>query len=455
MSEILSLPVWTNSDVFKAVLEFDNGGTYTAISDNFSESHVLSGLDVTESSAITSGNPTGILEPNYCNLRIIDFTNSLLSTNTSSPYYGYMRNGVKVNLYVSYDGGEFEPFGVYYTDDWSSEKSNGGYSEVSLSCVDNLEYIGNKELPALPAYSGVNVVDMIKNILTGIGLSEDEFHIDESLSLTMIYAVTKSTTVREALNSISQALLARIYTDRSGVIQIVPALPTKEIKYKLNDLYIESFNVKHNKISQYNKVKLLYNKVDNRPADTILELNNVLLSPGLNEFKNLQINSNILSIDGVFVSAEADEVSNLDKIEFINYTAYQGGIDIFIFSNKTEDFYANLEVIGRITGITDAYVESEIKGTDVKVANTLTLENPVIQDVNVAQNYVNNVALYLQSMEQEVVFSGSLSSCLGVQDYIQIESDDKTVAGTYLITQINMVEGEAYSVSVTAVKIKG
>lgn len=454
MSEKQALPIWTNNETYKAILEFDNGTTYTAISDN-SESHVLSGFDITESSAITSGNPTGILEPNYANLRIIDFSNALLSTNRGSSHYGYMRNGVKCSLYVSYDGGEYEPFGVYYTEDWQSEKSNGGYSEVSLSCVDNLEYIGNKELPALPAYSGVNVIDMLRNIFLGIGLTEDEFHIDDSLSLTMIYAVTKSTTVREALNSISQALLARIYTDRSGVIQVVPAIPTQVVKYTLDDLYIESFNVQHNRISQYNKVKLLYNKVDNRPADTILELNNVLLTAGLNELKNLQINNNILSIDGVFVTTEADDVSNLDKIEYIDYTAYQGGIDISIFSNKTEDFYVNIEVIGRITGITDAYVESVITGTDAKIANTLTLENPVIQDVNAAQNYVNNVALYLSSMSQQVVFSGSLCSMLGVQDYIEITSEDSSVAGIYLITQLNIVEGEAYELTATAVKIKG
>lgn len=454
MADIQSLPIWTNNEVYKLVIEFDNGGTYTALSDNDSNS-VLNSLDITESSAITSGNPTGILEPNYANFKIIDFSDTLLSTNQVSPYFGYMRNGVKCSLYVSYDGGEFEPFGVYYTEDWQSEKSNGGYSEVSLSCVDNLEYIGNKELPPLPAYSGVNVIDMVKNIFKGIGLSEADYHIDETLSLTMIYAVTKSTTVREALNSISQALIARIYTDRAGIIQVVPAIPTKEVKYKVEDLYIESFNVQHNRISQYNKVKLLYNKIDNRPADTILELNNIHIIPGLNELKNLQINSNILSIDGVFITTEADEVSNLDKIEYIDYTAYQGGIDIAIFSNKTEGFYGNLEVIGRITGITDAFVESEIKGTDAKIANTLTLENPVIQDVGVAQTYVNNVAAYLSSMSQQVVFGGALCSMLGVQDYIEILSEDSTVAGTYLITQVNIVDGEAYGLTATAVKIKG
>ena len=139
----------------------------------------------------------------------------------------------------------------------------------------------------------------------------------------------------------------------------------------------------------------------------------------------------------------------------MDYTAYQGGIDIVIFSNKAEEFYGNLEVIGRITGITDAFVESEIKGTDAKIANTLTLENPVIQDVGVAQNYVNNVALYLSSMSQQVVFGGSLCSMLGVQNYIEITSDDSTVAGTYLITGLNIVEGEAYGLTATAVKIKG
>ena len=453
MSEIVKLPIWTNNETYKAILTFDSGSTYTALSDN-SETNVLSSLDLTESSAITSGNPVGIMEPNYANLRIVDFTNNLLSTNKQSPYYHYMRNGVRIDLFVSYDGGSYEPFGVYYTDDWQSEKANGGYSEVSLSCVDNLEYIGNKELPPLPAYAGVNVVDLLKNIFLGIGLKESDFHIDESLSLTMVYALTKSSTVRDALNSIAQALTARIYTDRAGIIQVVPALPEKEIKYELDDIYIESFQVKHNKISQYNKVKLLYNKIDNRPADTILELNNQILVSGLNELKNLQLNQNILSIDGVFITTDADNVSNIDKIGSIDYVAYQGGIDIAIFNNLDTELTVTIEVIGRMSGSTNAYVESSISGSDVKVANVLTLENSMIQDEKIAQNYVNNVALYLYSMQQEVIFSGSLCSRLNVQDYVKINSEDSSIAGTYLITQLNLVEGEAYYLSVTAVKIR-
>lgn len=90
MSETLNM--WNNSEIFKVVLEFDNGAKYTAVSDN-DQNNILESFNITETAAELSGNPVGIMAPNYANFNIIDKNNLLLTTNTSSPYYGYMRNG--------------------------------------------------------------------------------------------------------------------------------------------------------------------------------------------------------------------------------------------------------------------------------------------------------------------------------------------------------------------------
>jgi len=449
----VTLQPWTNGQTFQIVLTFDNNSTYTA-TQNSGDDKMLESIEIQENSALTDGNPVGIMTPNYASFRIFDRTGALLTTNTGSSYYGYMRNGVKVNIYMSEDLGiTWVAFGEYYTESWYSEKSEGGFALVNLSCTDKLSYIGQKEMPALPAYAGVDVTVLLAGILQGIGLSISDFIIDPSLQLSMLYAVAKGDRVREALNTIAQSLLARIYVNRAGVIEVRPAIPTKTIAYVMDDSTIETVTVKHNKIAQYNKIKLLYNKVDDRPSETLLMLNNANIKTGVNALTGLTLSKSVLGIDAVHISTAATAESNLEKITSIDYLAYQGGIDITIVSALVDDFLANIEVTGRCTGVTDAYVESTIAGTDAKVANTLTLESYVIQEDAAARTYVASVASYLRSMRQEVEITGTLSQLLTVQQYITITSDDANIAGDYLITGFNLSDGAAYSTTVTAVRV--
>jgi len=448
-----TLTSWANNEIFKVKLTFDNGQTYTALSNDDTDYLLVSG-DITETTAVTLGNPVGVMEPNTANFEILDKSNNLLSTNASSPYYGYMRNGVKCEVFVSYDDEiTWTPYGVYYTENWSSDKEDGGYSTVNISCTDKLDYIGSLPMPTLKAYAGVNVTTLLQNILLGIGLTSSDFNIDSTLSLQMLYAISKGDTVKEALNTIAQSLLARIFLDRAGVIQVVPAIPTKTIAYIIDDVDAEKISVQHNKITQYNKVKLIYNKVSDRLAETLISLSNVSLEVGLNKISGLQITSDVLSIDGAYISTSADDTSNIEKISYINYVAYQGGIDIEVYNATSAAFYADIEVVGRITGNTDAYVESTISSDNATSASTLTLESSVIQDESKANAYVSAVASYLKTMQQEVIITGTLPSQLTVQQYITITSDDTTIDDDYLITEFNLQFGESYTTTVKAVKV--
>lgn len=451
----ISLPLWTNTDMFKVILTFDNGSTYEAISN--ARDKVLLDLSVSELDAKTAGNPVGIMQPNSCTLEIWDKDNNLIPTNTDSPHIGYMRNGVKVNLFTSPDDGDtWTRYGEYYTETWNVDKSNGSYTSAVISCTDKLSYIGNMDIPKLSAYIGTDVVTLLREIFTKIGLKQTDYYIDSSFDLHLLISITKGDKLRDVLNTIAQSLIARIKINREGVIMVSPAFPSTEDKYILDNEDIENIQIRHNNQAVYNNVKLLYNKVDNRPSETILTLSNVELSQGVNYFNNLSLDQNILSIDGVNVTADADAEVNINKVEYINYIASQGGIDIEVKSTSPEPFYCNIDVEGRPTGVTDAYVESGINDRDSKIANTLQLESFIIQDEVTATQYVNKVADYLYKMEQEIVLTGTLSPVISTGIYIRIGIGDPTVDGKYLVTGFkgNLL-GAGYSTTLTLIKIRG
>ena len=451
-----SITEWNNQEIYKAVLRFDNGQEYTALSNN-EEDNVLVTMNLNESEALTSGNPLGVMSPNRCNIVIYDSENHLVATNTTSPYHGFIRNGVKVTLTMSSDeGSTWNPLGVYYTESFRSVRGNGSYEAVSVTCSDRLEYIGNMEIPRLSAYAGVNVVDLLKELFKAIKLTTSDYYIDPTLSLNMIYSITKGDKLRDVLNSIAQGLVARITTDRSGRIMVVPAFPSVVVSGTLDDKDIESLTISHNKLSLYNKVRVTYNRVDNKPSEILYEESNVRVNPGLNKYENLEISKNIISVDGVYLLTTASEASFMDKVRSPNYLASQGGVDVDVFSEMDKSFFAQLVVEGRTTGTTTAFVETVVKETDAKVANTLQLESYVIQDRDTALAYVNKVADYLYNMEQEIVISGTLTPYLYPSLYINIVSEENPIlTGLYLVTQTSINTGESYSTSTTLVKLRG
>ena len=121
---------WNNPQ-FKVKLTFDNGEIFetTTENDNSSSSCCVN-LQINESEANIMGNPLGIFTSNTVNLEIVDKTNSLIPTNNNSKYYGYMRNGVQINIYKLPN---LEPFGEYFSTSWDIVREGGDYQTVNIT----------------------------------------------------------------------------------------------------------------------------------------------------------------------------------------------------------------------------------------------------------------------------------------------------------------------------------
>lgn len=444
---------WNNPQ-FKVKLTFDNGEVFETNTNNTNlDSSCCLNFMISETEANLIGNPLGIFTSNTLTLEILDKNNYLIPTNTKSPYYGYIRNGVKIEVYKIDDG---LPFGVFYSNSWDVNRESGTFKTVTITADDKLTYIGNIETPELPSYIGLDVKELLKNIFVAIGLTEEEFYIDDSLQLSMSFGITKGEKIREVLNSIAQSLIARITLRRNGVIYVMPAFPNSDPYGVINnDDLIENYTISHNQANIYNKVKLSYNRVTNKPSEIIETLNNVELQLGKNEFNNIEISQNVLNYDGVYVEYEADNISYDDKITNISFKGYQGGISISIESAKTEPFIANIEIAGRLANATDSYVESDIKTTDAKVANPLILDSFVIQNETDAKAYVNKVVAYLEKISHQLNINGLFSTEIEPGMYILINSEVEELAGKYYVTGYNLTCGEGSTTSLQVLKMRG
>ena len=135
-----------------------------------------------------------------------------------------MVNGVEVEIFISYDGLTWSPYGKWYVTSWRGVFSDGWHGTVEINAEDRLNAIGNLDLPNLPAYANVQAGDLIANVFNGVGIGTNEYTIDPVLNTELMYGVAQGGKVRDFLNNICQLLFARIIIDREGIIRFVPAL---------------------------------------------------------------------------------------------------------------------------------------------------------------------------------------------------------------------------------------
>lgn len=499
---------WTNEPI-KITLTFDkkdSNGNYLQYivyhglgSDD--EDNYATELSIDENEANTTGNPLGVMTANTCNVSIFDKNNYLAPNNTNSPYYGYMRNGVKIELDISYDGGTtYEDYGTYYVTDWDTGYSEG-YNDVAIIAgADKIQYVANMDIPKLPAYNGVTLQTLAVNLFIALDRETDDnttgavlsgskipvnsigndndyytntsgvgvykkvsgswqliYYIDSRLDISMNYGITVGSKIMEVFNSMAQALTARIILDRSGVIRIVKSLEGYGSVYELTDELFISGKSKHNTNNIYNKVTVSYNKAGEKAADTLVSNDSITLTTGVNTFSGLQFGNKSLDIEDVYFETPDSINGTTVVLSNITYQAYQDGVDITV-SNDTgvEVPGCNLIVDGRYVNTSTAKESSTVSDTDAKVANELTITTDLIQTQTQAKTLASNISDYLLKTNKLTELTTILTPKVTEGDVIIVDLTSESASsfnGTYKVTESNTTHGLDYTKVLTMYKI--
>lgn len=444
-----------NNEQVVLTMTFDNGETYVASTDR-SGDNVLVTCSINENEGSMGGNPLGIMSSNTISFTIFDRSGHLIKTNKNSPYYGYMRNGVECKLQWIDNNGNYNDLGTYFTNSWNNTRSNGGYQSVSIGAQDRLNYIGNLNIPELPAFSSIEIKSLLVAIFEAIGLEQSDYYIDPSLNLNLTFSITKGAKVRDTLNAIAQALIARITINRHGVIEVKPAFPDIPEELDIIDgSYIASGALRQHQYADYATVQLSYFALGIESSIVLATLNNASVNNGSNSFDNLQLSNRVQGIDMVTFEYPVTSENYEDIISSIDYTGYQGGVSINIESNSSDIITGIITVEGRETGNSEVVISKDITDADRKVSNTLMLSSDYIQNKEDAQMYIDEVVNYMNKIKNSGRFEQSLIGFeLTTGKYYSLQSDSEDMDGVYYIQGINFNIGEVFSSSFDTTKFE-
>lgn len=446
--------LWKGEPI-KMVLHIDDNTTYTIYSvDGYDTSgNYIKKIDFNLSDGNNRVNPLGISTSNTISVSIFDTEDRLSPDNPNSPYYGKIVNGLKVELFISYNGVDWAPFGTYYTSAWSGSYSEGYHNFVNMSAEDAMVTILNKDMPEIPAYSGVMVADLIGSVMEGIGLSQAEYYVDERINEEMTFGIVSGNKVRDFINNLMQLVLGRCYIRRDGVICFGPALdPSADANtFELTDAETGSLSNKNSNAINYTKLRVKYLTYNGTGDRNEIFRATRSLSVGLNNISDIQFSKKALSIEQV--KCLFDKGNSSAIIDNVYYSGFQNAIQLHI--NVTGEAISSCEIVG--SGVTistsENYVDLAVGGSVVG-GSQFEFNTQQIMDETKATSIANKLKAYLVAIGKNIGISGC---CLSPRVYVgdRIVLDTGTMYdGTFKVVNEQISMGEDYSMNLTLIRVE-
>lgn len=431
----------------------------------------IQSLDFNMSDGNNSVNMLGIAISNTARLSIFDLYGTLDPDNSNSDYNGVLLEGIKVLLYIadSIDSTKTEgtdeywiwkDYGIWYTTAFEAELSDGGFNPVSVTLQDEINVLGNKEIDfdtdidefVNGTIGSSSIVELMETVFKAIGLTEDDYVIDDSFSSASVnYGVINGTLFRDFLNNVCQLLMARAIVKHDGKLYIEPALEASgtetwvidgqnTLKSTLapNAIY-ESVIVKYYNVSDCQVESLIKTKKDIGNGGTIFSL----------EFYKTAMN--IESVNIYFNNTER----TLGNLVDIAWRGWQNGINIYTASGSALPD-ATVEIFGLTAKKEPRNSAKAIINSDVVTSSSKVFyfdSKQILTDAQ-ANALAVSIASYMKSMMYKKQMSGTVyTPMMQIGDKVTVQNCGDTYDGDYRLVGLDISISDGYVSNLTLLKI--
>lgn len=301
-----------------------------------------------EESYKLSDSPFGDVTSNELSLTLFNENNVFNPINRSSKYYGLIKKGVKIEAFIRPDEvDEWDPIGVFYVNDWYTA-SSGLSAEVTAN--DALYNVLNGPVPSLPIFRNIPASEFLTLYFGYFGYSVD---IDPSLDVIIPYIYTSEHNNNKAfLTDLMKSCLADCFCDHNGNIKVISKVSNREVRAKFtDDDQIINVNIKQSISTNYDSVLVACNKGQESAEQSILEVSEVSLVPGLNDTGKLEFSKHpVLSVRSI-------KTTGADVAKIPSFVATARDIDITIQS--TSENSTELKVNGTVLETVSSTIGTE------------------------------------------------------------------------------------------------
>ena len=300
-------------------------------------SDYLLSSSILEESYGVSSSPFGDVTSNELELSLLNSDGIFNPKNTESPYYGFIRRGIKIEAFVRPDEvDEWDPAGVFYVTDWSTS-SSGMSAEVLAN--DKLYSIVNAPVPSMPIVRDIPFAYFIRQYFS---LFDAEVTVDDSIDLVLPYGFTSGYSDNRALlTDLMTAAIADCYCDHSGNVTVRSKVAARDTRATFtDDDQIVTVSIKQSLATDYDSASVSYNSMQESAEQEVLSISEIAVSPGTNTTALTKFSSSLVT------SVKSIRAESTSVVKPIGYTATADSIICSLNSNGSAA--ARLTVIGTV-----------------------------------------------------------------------------------------------------------
>lgn len=345
---------------------------------------------VLEEAHSTSGSsPFGGVTSNELSIELLNENSIFSPTNINSPYYGKMRRGVKIELFVrpiteEEDEFNWDPLGVYYVTEWNSTVTG---LVATVTANDKLYSVFSGEINNFIIRRNLSHFDFYRAIFDSLGLSAN---IDTSLTEVLRYAYVQDKN-KELLTALGVGALADCFCKHDGNIRVKHLISDSPLRATITDgdQLIEA-KIEQSISAGHDGAEVLYNIPQESEIVNILNMSELKVPIGRNTINDVALTT-----------------TPLIKFSYAKITGAQGTRVVAVNATPYKVNYT-LENLGKeVTGaVLDLFgttlVSNQISLGDIG-DNLLSINNLYIQNPEYAQkvylhlkSYINNLLPVLE-----------------------------------------------------------
>lgn len=383
---------------------------------------------ILEEASADSDNPIGAVSANELSITLLNEDRRFTAKNVDSPLYGKLISGLKVEYFYMIElpdeTWEDIPMGTYYTNEWQSDT---GSSTASLICLDRISIWGQLDVPRLEVQRNIALKTAIQMVLLGVGLTSDQFVIDDSLNYILPFAWFPKAKLLAYLQALATGFGCLVFINRKNQLVFKYARKVIDPVCTITDSdIIMTVKSPQNTLNLYSSVNLKFTIMQQSDRIQLLEVKDVVIHPGENLINNLVFTkSPCIIFDSVSIIGGV--TSTITNVDYDSWT-----ISLKINNTQSSDETVILQVYGYILQA----VESSVSVQRNDLVNTigirpLEVTSQIIQDATTATAYANQLLALVSSYETRLEIESRGNPLLELGDIVQVKDDYDKIQGLY------------------------
>jgi len=346
--------------------------------------------------------------------------------NVSSPYYGLIKEGMKIEIFNNSIS-----FGTYYVTTWASNNSLYNNS-VKVVATDRLQRVLNSPVNLLVMDNSIALDSYITKIFESVGIASTDLDIDSSFTDIIDFSIIKGSNLSSILNDLCVAFDMYIYVNLLNYIVITTKDIVGAADYTLSTAdRITSINNGLSLAHSANSLKVTYNNLSISNIQALLTMADYGVPNGVSQLADNKMSSNVFSIDSVVCNSSGG-------VEITDFDATQGKINFTLSNSSGGVSLTDIIVYGKTINSSESYlIEQDIVNIADRGRKEINVNSFMLQDSARAESLLdilwarlNTQLPYIKLNESIVEFKYNL------RDICQVNS---TVLGLSFLGYVHSV----------------